>query len=58
MVRRAAEEKMLMLHRLVQVVLKDAMAPQVYSEWAGRAVHVANQALPTALSSRLLLARW
>lgn len=46
MVRRAAEEQMLLLHRLVQVVIKDAMAPQVYSEWARRAVHLVSQALP------------
>src|SRR5579863_445009 len=46
LIRRLAETKVLALHRLVQVVLKDAMTPDVYREWAERAVRVLNQAFP------------
>lgn len=46
LVRRTAETRALSIHRLVQVVLKEAMDPEVYRQWAERAIQVVNAAFP------------
>jgi tetratricopeptide (TPR) repeat protein len=46
LIKRNAEEKLLSLHRLVQVVLKDAMSEETQHEWAERTVRAVNHAFP------------
>ena len=46
LIQRDAEQKLLSLHRLVQVVLKDAMNEEVQRAWAERAVRAVNRAFP------------
>src|SRR6266568_9028453 len=46
LIKRDAEQKLLGLHRLVQVVLKDAMSEEVQREWAERAVRAVNRTFP------------
>ncbi len=46
LVKRDAEAKLLHLHRLVQLVLKESMAPAMQRQWAERAVFAVNAAFP------------
>jgi tetratricopeptide (TPR) repeat protein len=46
LIKRDAEQKLLSLHRLVQVVLKDAMNEEVRHEWAERTVRAVNRTFP------------
>jgi tetratricopeptide (TPR) repeat protein len=46
LIKRNAEENRLSLHRLVQVVLKDAMSEEVQRAWAELAVRTVNRAFP------------
>src|SRR5205823_670195 len=46
LVRRDPEAQLLIIHRLVQVVLKDGMEQEMQRQWAERAVRAVNQAFP------------
>ena len=46
LIRRNAETKLLTIHRLVQVVLRDAMDKDIEREWAERTVRALNHAFP------------
>ncbi len=46
LVKRLAEDRTLSLHRLVQVVQKDMLEPEVQRQWAERVVRVVNMAFP------------
>jgi tetratricopeptide (TPR) repeat protein len=46
LIRRNAETKTLTIHRLVQVVLRDAMDKEIEREWAEWTVHLVNYAFP------------
>src|SRR5207249_3096918 len=43
---RDPEAQLLMVHRLVQAVLKDSMDEQTQRQWAGRTVRAVNRAFP------------
>lgn len=46
LIKRDPEGKILNIHRLVQVVMKDGMSKDMLREWAGRTVHMVNYAFP------------
>ncbi len=46
LIRRTPDAQSLVIHRLVQVVLKDSMDPQVQRQWAERTVRAVNAAFP------------
>jgi tetratricopeptide (TPR) repeat protein len=48
LVKRDAANRTLSIHRLVQAVLKDTMTPQLYQQWAERAVRAVNEVFPRA----------
>ena len=51
LVRRDPETKVLMIHRLIQVVLIDTMDQEEYIAWARRVVKMVNKAFPIMLDS-------
>ncbi len=46
LIRRTPDAQSLVIHRLVQVVLKDSMDPQMQREWAERTVRAVNATFP------------
>ena len=53
LIQRDAEQKLLRLHRLVQVVLKDAMDAAGRQRWAERAIRAVNRAFPDVTDVKL-----
>lgn len=46
LVKRDSEEKILVIHRLVQAVLKESLDPETQQQWAERTVRAVNAAFP------------
>ena len=57
LVKRDPEEKILNLHRLVQVVLKDGLSEAVQKQWAERAVRAVNAVFPEVTHETSTLAQ-
>lgn len=51
LIRRDSETKVLTIHRLIQVVLRETMDQEEYAEWARRVVRMVNKVFPIMLDS-------
>lgn len=58
LIHRNAEAKTLTIHRLVQDVLKDTMAPEVKKAWASHVVLAVNQVFPAGILTQLTQEQW